>query len=378
MRWLISTLTVSGAFVLVVLGSPAFAQAQWARPDVQGAKNGMSEAEIERSREIQTELARIERDKDAFISELIKSWMPALDNGAYADPAAELMPLMQAATPWQLYGASLVGDFRAMVHTLTGKVGAGRYVNALTGPQPKAVSDGSLELLGATTGDLVFTPIPPCRMVDTRNVGARTGLLNLGAPRVFDLTTGGFSKGQGGSTSCPGLPSFSNFGWSANVTVTGYANNGGLKAYPFGGAEPATSIINYFPAAYAIANSSTLTGCFGCGDDVTFLAFGAPTHLIVDVMGYYEVATGFASGAVTRLAGTTETVAAGVYTSVFGASCPAGTVVIGGAQTNSSSSSNTILTSDHSISGTQWYEYVKNTGSSSATVTVFSICMDLS
>ena len=100
MRWLNFTLTLSGAFVLVLLGSPVtFAQSQRERPDVQSAKNGMTEAEIQRSRQIQTELARIEADKDAFISELIKSWMPALDNGAYIDPAAELMPLMQAATP---------------------------------------------------------------------------------------------------------------------------------------------------------------------------------------------------------------------------------------------------------------------------------------
>ena len=277
----------------------------------------------------------------------------------------------------QLYGASLVGDFRAMVHTLTGKVGAGRYVNALTEPQPKVVIDGSDAALGATTGGLVFTPITPCRMVDTRNVGARTGILNVGASRAFDLTTGGFSKGQGGSASCPGLPSFSYFGWSANVTVTAYSSNGGLKAYPFGGAEPATSIINYFPAAYAIANASTLTGCYGCGEDVTFVAFGAPTHLIVDVMGYYEIATGYAPGTLTKLAGTSAAVAAGSFQRIDGGSCPAGTVAIGGAQTNGGGVSNTILTSDHNISGTLWYEYVKNTGASSATVTVYSMCMDV-
>jgi hypothetical protein len=78
------------------------------------------------------------------------------------------------------------------------------------------------------------------------------------------------------------------------------------------------------------------------------------------------------------MAGTTASVAAGAYQEVTGGACPAGTIVIGGAQTNSSSASNTILTSDHNISGTLWYEFVKNTGSSSASVTVYSTCQDVS
>jgi len=274
---------------------------------------------------------------------------------------------MERATTWRLYAASLVGNYSGMIQILKGEVSAARVINTLSSAQPHSPATTSItvgsvttDALGATTSQLVFTPIPPCRIADTRGSGARTGILAAGVPRTFDLTTDGFLKGQGGSTSCAGLPSFSNYAWSVNLTLTGYSTSGFLSVYPFGGAVPATSIANFGTALPAIANSSTLTGCYGCGDDISVVA-SAPTHLILDVYGYFEVPSGYATGAITRtvMAGTSTNVAAGIYSRVDGAACPAGTTLIGGAQTNSSSSTNTILTSDHNVSGTNWYEYVK-------------------
>jgi hypothetical protein len=308
---------------------------------------------------------------------LVASWIPYLDNKAY-DPA-ELKHAMQGLPAWRLFGASLATDFKTMTSVLRGKIPAGQLINGYNGPQAKSFYS-PLNDLGQTTSQLVFTPIAPCRMVDTRNAGARTGILVPNVARTFDLTTGGYSKGQGGATSgCTGLPADSPYGWSVNITVAAYTGDGGLQAYPYLGAQPATSIINYFTAAYAIANNGAVTGCYLCLEDVTINAFGVPTHVIIDVMGYYDVATGFATGTFTRtaLAGTSTSVAANGFTFITGGACPAGTVLIGGGQTNSSSGQ--ILTSDHYISGTTWYEYVKNLSTTTAyTVTIYSICADVS
>jgi hypothetical protein len=343
----------------------------------------MDEAAIQRSLAIQAQVAQITQNKQSFINTLIASWVPNVNTALFGNISTELMPLMQAATPWRLYAASLVGDYNVMIQVLRGEIKAGTVINALSAPQPHAFAGSALTVgalttfaLGSTTSQLVFTPIPPCRIADTRGSGARTGLLAAGVPRAFDLTTNGFSKGQGGSTSCPGLTSFNYYAWSVNLTVTGYSTTGYLQVYPFGGSVPATSISNFGTALAAIANSSTLTGCYACSDSIEVVA-SAPTNLILDVYGYFELPTGFATGVNTQLAGTTATVAAGDYEFVEGGACPAGTIVIAGAQQNSSSSTNTILTSDHDITGTSWYEYVKNTGSSSATVTVFSTCQDV-
>jgi hypothetical protein len=288
---------------------------------------------------------------------------------------------MEAATPWKLYAASLVGDYNTMMLVLRGEIKAGSVINALSAPQPHTMATSSLVVgsvtplaIGSPTSQLVFTPIPPCRIADTRVAG---GALSAGVPRTFDLSAGGLGKGQGGTPPCPGLPSFNFYAWSVNLTATRYTASGFLQVYPFGGSVPATSILNFQAGTAAIANSSTVTGCYGCVNSINVVA-SAQTDVILDVYGYFEVATGFSTGVVTLMAGTTTSVAAGNYQEVTGGVCPAGTIVIGGAQTNTSSSSNTILTSDHNISGTLWYEFVKNTGTSAASVTVYSTCQDVS
>ena len=367
------------ALGLTVLAAALPAAAQISKP--------MDEAAIQRSYDMQAQVARIEQDKESFIRDFVASWAPQMSrNPLFANSAKQLYPLLRAASPFRLYAASLVGDYNGMVQVLKGEVSSAKVINTLSAPQPKAVPGSALTvgaalptpLLGSGTSQLVFTPIAPCRIADTRGAGARTGLFAAGVPRTFDLTSTGFSKGQGGSSSCPGLPSFNNYAWSVNATLTGYGTTGYLQVYPYGGSIPATSLMNFGTALPAIANSSSVTGCYGCGDSINVVA-SAPTHLILDVYGYYEVATGYATGAIsiTPVAGTSASVAAGVYTSVYGGVCPAGTTVIGGGQTNGSGSANTILTSDHYFSGNGWYEYVKNTGTSATSVTVYSICQEI-
>jgi hypothetical protein len=41
----------------------------------------------------------------------------------------------------------------------------------------------------------------------------------------------------------------------------------------------------------AIANGVILMGCFSCADDITIRAFGDATHVIIDVMGYFQQAS---------------------------------------------------------------------------------------
>jgi len=376
------SLTNCGVGLLALVAAiPAVAQNNTAQK--------MDQAAIARSRDIQAQVANIAENKETFINNLIASWTGSVDTQLFGNVASELRPLMEKATPWRLYAASLVGDYSGMIQTLRGEVSAGKVINALSGtPQAHATATSALSIfsvsplasldplaLGSTTSQLVFTPIPPCRIADTRFRPG--GPLFPFVTNTFDLTTDAFGKAQGGQTSCPGLPSFSFYGWSVNLTATNYSTSGFLQVWPYLGSIPATSILNFGPPLPAIANSSTLTGCYGCANDINVRS-SVTTDLILDVYGYFEIPTGFTTGVVTFLAGTTTSVAAGNYQRVNGGSCPAGTHVIGGAQTNSSSSTNTILTSDHNIDGALWYEYVKNTGTSTATVTVYSTCQDLS
>ncbi|MDR7420724.1 MAG: hypothetical protein QN178_17650, partial [Armatimonadota bacterium] len=183
-----------------------------------------------RSRDIQRQLQAIDANRAAFVNQLFLKWNPYVDHAQY-DLWDELGPIAMQAPAWQLYAASLVGDFETMTRLLMGLDSPGRYINSLTEPELLTAAGtfgGTVEpqAFGDANDQLVFTPIPPCRVVDTRpgpgGPGARTGVLADGAARSFDLESDAFFAGQGVSGPCTGLPSFSYAAWAVNVTVTGY------------------------------------------------------------------------------------------------------------------------------------------------------------
>jgi len=331
----------------------------------------------DRSREVQSIVTNIERNKDAAVAQLLGEWQASLDPTVY-NVWSELGDIARNAPAWQVYGAALTGDFQTMTRILTGREGAGRYVNALTAPQPKAAQGFGLDgtaALGATSTELVYTPISPCRVVDTRGSGARTGVIPANGTRSFDLTTDGLAEGQGGAASCTGLPNFSYYGWAVNITVTnGYVAAGGLKAWGFSATEPNASIINFGPAsAGGIANGLNLTGCYGCADDITIRSFGDATHVIIDVVGYYQPAA-VSNATVTRVAGTAVSITNGSAAFGTGGACPAGTSLIGGE--NDFSGTRVYIGESRQANATQWTMWMINDDGATRTPTVYSRCMD--
>lgn len=341
----------------------------------------------QRSWAIQDQLRRIDADREAFVNEFLSQWQTYLDPLTY-DVWTEVKPLAMKAPAWQLYGASLVGDFKTMVQVLTGMRGAGQYINSLSAPQQKvftspivprfevaAAGDAAPAAIGDFNNQLVFTPIAPCRMVDTRESGARTGFMPANTSRAFDLTTTGYAKGQGGATSgCTGLPSFSYLGWALNITVTGYSGYGWLTAWGYTGTEPTASVINYSPTEWALANGVTLIGCDGCTDDIVVKAWYAGTHVIIDVVGYYQNATSGAASTVTRVAGTPVTIGNGARDFVYGGDCPAGTRMIGGEVDHGAG--DLAVGAFHQDTATRWAFWMINNSGVSAGVTAYSKCMD--
>lgn len=351
-----------------------------AAPTIVGQDRSVPDPDLERSWAIQARLAQIEANRANFVHELLMAWTPYVDNQAY-DLFEELGPIAMRAPVWQLYGASLVGDFPTMMRVLKGEGGASPYINALVQPEAKAAYYPSAEIViepnafNDTSDHLVYTPIAPCRVVDTRGTGARTGIIPAGGTRSFDLESDAFVSGQGGTGPCAGLPSFSYYGWAVNITVTGYSATGWIKAWGYTGAEPAASIINYSAhVTPSVANGLILTGCYACVDDITVKAYSAATHVIIDVIGYFQPA-GVAASGFTRLAGTPVSIAAGASAGVYGAACPAGTQLIGGEVTHPGI--DTTVAEFNQLDADQWRAYMINKEGVSRSVTVYSRCMDL-
>jgi hypothetical protein len=151
-----------------------------------------------------------------------------------------------------------------------------------------------------------------------------------------------------------------------------------LKQWPFTGPEPNASVINWTPGLNgAIANGIIATACPGCADSIMVKNFGAdPSHLIIDVMGYYSGAS-VATGTVTRFAGAIVPVAATSGATAPGAACPGGMRLVGGDLEHTSNSAIAISASGEAIAPAgAWQFKVFNATAGSIDVAPYSRCMD--
>jgi len=152
-----------------------------------------------------------------------------------------------------------------------------------------------LNSLGDSQADLVYTPLTPCRIIDTRLAG---GILVAGVPRDFKVTGTNYSAQGGSATSC-GVPFGPTTAAAINFVAVTPQGAGHLLLTPFGRTMPLASIINYaLPGTgLNVANGLTVATCdpsaATCSYDITIEAGVSGVHLVGDVQGYYQrVSTG--------------------------------------------------------------------------------------
>jgi len=151
--------------------------------------------------------------------------------------------------------------------------------------------------LGASSAaDLVYTPVSPCRIINTRLVG---GPIAPGTTRSFYADGSSFAT-QGGVAGSCGVPFGPTTAVVVNIVAVDAAGAGDLRGFPFGGAVPTASIINYAkvsdqvnPALVLnIANGLVLKICdpevSTCTSDLTIQADVSATQVVADVLGFFR------------------------------------------------------------------------------------------
>jgi hypothetical protein len=137
--------------------------------------------------------------------------------------------------------------------------------------------------LGNSESDLVFTPVTPCRIVDTRNAGGT--IAGGGAPRAF-ISWGANYAAQGGSATNCNIPQGGVVTAVAlNLLVVSPASPGWIAAWPFGLSQPLVSNLN-FVAGDVVANSALLKVDATTGKWNLYTT--STTHFVADVTGYYS------------------------------------------------------------------------------------------
>jgi hypothetical protein len=150
--------------------------------------------------------------------------------------------------------------------------------------------------LGSLTSDLVFTPVTPCRIVDTRNAG---GPFLGGETRTFDFDglVGAATtyEQQGGTAASCNLPFGTVTAAALNITATNTTTPGYLSAWGKG-TRPNASVLNW-DRGQTIANTTIVPVMPGPGTD--FSIYGSTgTDVVIDVVGYFAAPAGPAAGAV--------------------------------------------------------------------------------
>lgn len=178
--------------------------------------------------------------------------------------------------------------------------------------------------LGDTTQDLTYTPLQPCRIVDTRNMAAGAILAN--SSRDFKaISPSGYAAQGGDATDC-GTNLIGASAVAINVTAVLPAGGGFATVYPFGTTRPLASSVNY--AADSVVNNAIVTRIPNplTTNDFSLYTF-AQSHYVVDIVGYFSPPRATALQCTDVNA--SQTVSANNFFDLQLPSCPAGYTITG-------------------------------------------------
>jgi hypothetical protein len=170
--------------------------------------------------------------------------------------------------------------------TITGLIDTEPYYFAVTAYDIYANESGYSNEVSwqiSRTGDVtVYTPVTPCRIVDTRLAG---GAIPPGGIRSYNGYGNVASQG-GNAAGCPS-PKGEPLAVALDIVAVPLSGIGYLTAYPYGSTAPLASMVSYKAGAQNVANSGTVKTCFNCSKDISIKSYYGTAHVVIDVLGYY-------------------------------------------------------------------------------------------
>jgi hypothetical protein len=226
-------------------------------------------------------LAQVEANRSSVIREAIDRWRsqfrPFDATRNTGGEEERLAAALQTASAEKLLAASHAETYQEALAALFGD-----------GPSVVALRPGDdPNLFGDPAADIVFTPITPCRIIDTRVATnpALLGRIGPDAGKQFSVSLTNYAS-QGGNAGTCGVP-IAPTAVAINVTSTDQTGAGNLRVVQTGGGIPNVSLLNYTPGVN-LANAAVVRSAGTLGGDNIFIYSGnSSSQAIVDILGYF-------------------------------------------------------------------------------------------
>jgi hypothetical protein len=290
-------------------------------------------------------LLTIDQNRATVVERILNEWGDRLASSNAGVSAVQLRQILSGLRSDHLLAASLAGTVEGLRDVVSGAL-----VRTDASVAPTLMHTKSL---GDTADDLVYTPVVPCRIVDTRSGGG--GVFLPGNQRnwlAFSLS--GFASQGGSATNC-GIP-VRPVAIMANTTL---ANTVGgpefFVLWPFNQARPLAATVNWWASAQQPANAEIVPLCTGGGCTSDFSAYASgQTQAIIDVLGYFNRPTNYGGTHTIRSdlyatdSGGFGNTASGPYDTVAGG---VGNIASGGASTVAGGIGNIASGEDSTVAG---------------------------
>lgn len=300
---------------------------------------------------VEAQLEDVALNRSIYTADIMAAW------GADPEIASQLQLALMLADDAQILAALEAVSFEQVEAVLFGNpVAAGD----LEGPAA----------IGSTSSDLTYTPVTPCRIIDTRLPTPNP--LTGGVAREY-YVYGSLSFQGGGTCNSPvGEPS----GVHIAITVIPVQTGGGnLRVYPANISTPLAAVLNYTHPT-TIANSVTVKTYRAAGREIEFWA-SKNVHLIVDVMGYYSPPARTLPDTWTGY--TSSTVASGSWKTLYSPYCPSGYRMTGGGHYTSALRYMNVVESRPISTGynrnNRWYVWLYNYDGGTRTIRSYINCL---
>ncbi len=238
-------------------------------------------------------LMAVDQNRTTVVEGIVANWGPALEKSASRVSQDQLRTMLYKLRADHLLAASLAGSLSGLRDVLekaaTARDTSGTVVTLAAGGAKASGSASAADgaaALGSLSSDLVYNPVTPCRLVETRPasfsaVYQGAGAFAPGEVRNYVLQSGnGVCMTQLPSSVKPSAVVLQVFG------IPTSSGSGDIEVLPFGRTFGSTAT-QVFLGNNPFTSTSTTTEVDLVTNEISVQVRAAPANLAIDLVGYF-------------------------------------------------------------------------------------------